>query len=251
MVPLFVFPPRLIALLKWLPNCFFPYNAVFFLSALAWWYWVLPDVAVMKTLAWGWILKLFAVNVVAVFLGFETFELRLYMQRAQGNRFRYNPQWPSEHTYEALRFQNQNVDCMLRFFGTSLPIWTAIQVAILYAYANGFVPWPIFAENPVDLALLAPAVPMIHQAYFYFLHRALHWEPLFKWVHSVHHNSVNPSPLSSLSMHPVEQLGHLGVAFWHIVIPSNPLIAMYQLHYAGFGTIPGHIGFDKIEVTDE
>ena len=91
MVPLFVFPPRLIALLKWLPNYFFSYNVVFFLSALAWWYWVLPDVAVLQTLAWGWILKLFAVNVVAVFLFFGTFELRLYMQPGAGKPVQIGP----------------------------------------------------------------------------------------------------------------------------------------------------------------
>jgi sterol desaturase/sphingolipid hydroxylase (fatty acid hydroxylase superfamily) len=52
-------------------------------------------------------------------------------------------------------------------------------------------------------------------------------------------------------MHPVEQLGYLGVALWHLVIPSNPLLALYQLHYAGFGAIPGHVGFDKIELTED
>ena len=25
------------------------------------------------------------------------------------------------------------------------------------------------------------------------------------------------------------------------------MLALYQLHFAGFGAIPGHIGFDKIE----
>ncbi len=249
--PLFAFPPRLLALLKWLPSYFLPYNIVFFLSALAWWHWVLPDVEGMRTLAWGWILKLFIVNVLAVFLFFGAFEFRLYIQRRQGNRFKYNSQWPSEQKNKAFWFQNQNIDCMLRCFGAALPIWTAIQVAILYAYANGLVPWLSFAENPVYLAVLALVVPIIHETHFFLLHRALHWGPLYRWVHSVHHNSVNPSPFSSLSMHPVELIGYLGVAFWHLVIPSNPLIAMYQLHFAGFGAIPGHVGFDKIEITDE
>jgi sterol desaturase/sphingolipid hydroxylase (fatty acid hydroxylase superfamily) len=51
-------------------------------------------------------------------------------------------------------------------------------------------------------------------------------------------------------MHPVEHLSYIGVALWHLIIPSNPLIALYQLHFAGFGAIPGHIGFDKIEITE-
>jgi sterol desaturase/sphingolipid hydroxylase (fatty acid hydroxylase superfamily) len=139
---------------------------------------------------------------------------------------------------------------MMRVFGTGLPIWTAIEVGILYAYANGDVPWLTFAQNPWWLFALALCVPIIHETHFFILHRTIHFGPLYKWVHSVHHNSVNPSPWSSLSMHPVEQFGYLGVALWHLVIPSNPIIALYQLHFAGFGAIPGHVGFDKVEVTE-
>ncbi len=249
--PVFSFPFDLKAILKWLPHYFLPYNVVFFLSAFAWWYWVLPDAEVMQTLAWGWILQLLVVNVVAVLLFFGAFEFRLYVQRAQGNRFKYDGRWPSEQENKVFWFRSQHIDCMLRTVGSGVPIWTAIQVAILYAYANGLVPWLTFAENPIYLALLVLAVPLIHETHFFLLHRALHWGPLYRWVHSVHHNSINPSPFSSLAMHPVEQFGYLGVAFWHVILPSNPLIAIYQLHFAGFGSIPGHIGFDRVEVTDE
>lgn len=249
--PLFVFPPQPLKLLKWLPHYFLPYNLLWFASALAWWYWVLPEPQVMQVLAWGWILKLFAVNCLAVFLFFGAFELRLYILRAQGNRFKYNGKWPSETRSPAFLFQRQNLDNMIRTFGTGLPIWTAIQVAILWTYANGFVPWLSFADHPVWLAVLALLVPVIHETHFFLLHRAIHWGPLYRHVHSVHHNSVNPSPWSSLSMHPVEQLGYLGVALWHLVLPSNPILALYQLHQAGFGAIPGHVGFDKVEVTED
>jgi sterol desaturase/sphingolipid hydroxylase (fatty acid hydroxylase superfamily) len=110
------------------------------------------------------------------------------------------------------------------------------------------VPWVKLSEHPYYLVALTLLMPIIHETHFFFLHRAIHWGPLYKYVHSVHHNSVNPSPFSSLSMHPVELLGYLGMALWHLVIPSNPILALYQLHRAGFGAIPGHIGFDKIEV---
>ncbi|TIL77383.1 MAG: sterol desaturase family protein, partial [Mesorhizobium sp.] len=224
------------------------YNVLFALSAVAWWHFVLPDAEVMKTLSVGWILRLFLVNCAALLVFFGVFELRLYILRAQGNRFKYNGKWPSEQKSQAFFFENQNLDNMLRTFGTGMPIWTAIEVALLYAYANGYVPWLTVAEHPVYLFCLALVVPIIHETHFFLLHRAIHWPPLYKWVHSVHHNSVNPSPWSSLSMHPVEQLGYLGVALWHLIIPSNPLLALYQLHYAGFGAIPGHVGFDKVEL---
>ena len=171
------------------------------------------------------------------------------MLRAQGRRFKYNGKWPAEQRSKAFFFERQNVDNMMRTFGTGLPIWTAIEVVILHAFATGAVRWLSFAENPWYLGFLALFVPIIHETHFFLLHRAIHCGPLYRWVHSVHHNSVNPSPWSSLSMHPVEQFGYLGVAFWHLVIPSNPILALYQLHFAGFGAIPGHVGFDKVELT--
>jgi sterol desaturase/sphingolipid hydroxylase (fatty acid hydroxylase superfamily) len=35
------------------------------------------------------------------------------------------------------------------------------------------------------------------------------------------------------------------------IIPSNPILPIYQLHYAGFGAVVGHIGFDKIETSEQ
>src|SRR4029077_8625439 len=64
--PVFVLPPRPLAFLKWLPGYFLPWNLLFATSAVAYALFVLPDVEVMKTLAWGWILRLFIVNCVAV-----------------------------------------------------------------------------------------------------------------------------------------------------------------------------------------
>ena len=64
--PVFVLPPKPLAFLKWLPGYFLPWNFMFAASAVAYALFVLPDVEVMKTLAWGWILRLFIVNCIAV-----------------------------------------------------------------------------------------------------------------------------------------------------------------------------------------
>ena len=249
--PVFVWPPRPLAVLKWLPGYFFPYNVLFFLSAMAWWNWVVPPVDVMQTLAWGWVLKLFAVNAVAVFLWYFAFELQLYVRRSQSNRFKYNGKFPSDTPSDVFWFKSQNIDNVLRGFLSGVPLWTAVQVVVLWAFANGYAPWISFAGHPVYLAVLCLVVPVIHEFHFFCIHRLIHTPLLYKWVHSVHHNSVNPSPWSSLSMHPVEHLLYFSTIFYHLIIPSNPIIAIYQLHIAGFGAVPGHVGFDKIEVTDE
>lgn len=249
--PIWYFPPSLKKIVRWLPSYFFPYDIIWIVSAFAWWHFVLPDVETMKTLGFGWIAKLFIVNTLALFAFFGVYEWRLYVKRAQGTRFKYNGKWPSENKSDVFWFRSQNIDSMLRILFHAMPIWTAIAVAILYCYANGLVPWVTWDAHPVYLVCLALLMPILHETHFFLIHRLIHIPFLYKHVHSVHHNSVNPSPYSSLSMHPVELLLYLGMAFWHLIIPSNPVLALYQLHRAGFGAIPGHIGFDKIEVGED
>jgi sterol desaturase/sphingolipid hydroxylase (fatty acid hydroxylase superfamily) len=80
------------------------------------------------------------------------------------------------------------------------------------------------------------------------VHRLIHVPILYKYIHSVHHNSVNPSPWSSLSMHPVEHLLYWSDSLIHLIVPSHPLLFLYNLQITGTGAVVGHIGFDKMEV---
>ena len=49
-------PFSLSKVLRWVPEYLFPWNAFHMVTALLWWYFVVPDVDTMKTLAWGWAL---------------------------------------------------------------------------------------------------------------------------------------------------------------------------------------------------
>ncbi len=51
-------------------------------------------------------------------------------------------------------------------------------------------------------------------------------------------------------MHPVEHALYFATVLYHLVLPSNPILMLYQLHIAGFGAIPGHVEFDKIALGD-
>src|SRR5699024_4469086 len=249
--PVWRLPPQLKKIVRWLPSYFLPYNILFMLTALAWWAWVVPDVETMQTLAWPWILKLFVVNAVAIFVWQFAFDLRLYITRSQVQRFKYNPKFPSDAPSNVYWFNSQKLEGILRTCLSGVPVWTAYQVVVLWLFANGYVPWLQWANNPVYLICLALLVPIIHELHFYAIHRLIHIPILYKYVHSVHHNSVNPSPWSSLSMHTVEHLFYFGTIIWHLILPSNPLIAIYQVNFAAFAAIGGHIGFEKVEVGEE
>jgi len=249
--PIFVFPPKPIAFLKWLPSYFLPWNVLFMGTAAIFWFYLTPETETLKTLAPGWIFAIFARNVLAVFLFYGALELFLYMKRRQATRFKYNPAFPGDTTSDVFWFKSQTIDSMIRTFGSGVPIWTAFEVGMLWAFANGYVPMAHFATNPWWLAAIVLLAPAFHEFHFYLIHRAIHVPLLYKYIHSVHHNSVNPCPWSSLSMHPVEHLLYFSGVLVHLFIYSHPLLALYQLHLAGFGAVVGHIGFDKIEIGEK
>jgi sterol desaturase/sphingolipid hydroxylase (fatty acid hydroxylase superfamily) len=244
--PYWTWPPKPGAVLKWLPGYVFPWNAFHMATALAYWYLVVPDVEAMRTLSLNWALRLYAVNAAAIFVMYGAIELFFYVRRKQGTQFKYSGRFPADHPSGVFWFKSQNLDNALRCFLISIPLWTLVEVVFLWCFATGAVPWLRWADHPVYLAVLTFFAPMLHEAHFFAIHRLIHSPLLYKWVHAVHHNSVNPSPWSSLSMHPVEAFIYHAVAFWHLVIPSNPILALFQLHLAGFGAINGHIGFDHL-----
>jgi sterol desaturase/sphingolipid hydroxylase (fatty acid hydroxylase superfamily) len=249
--PLFVFPPRPLQFLKWLPGYFLPWNLMFMAIAAVFWFYLTPEIATMKTLAAGWILYLLVRNSLLILVIYGALELRLYIMRGQGTHFKYNGKFPSEQPSDVFMFKSQNIDNAIRTFATGVPIWTAYEVLGLWAYANGIGPWATFAEHPYWLAIFGLVLPIYHELHFYCIHRLIHVPVLYKYIHSVHHNSVNPSPWSSLSMHPIEHLLYWSDSLIHLILPSHPLLLLYGLQITGTGAVVGHVGFDKIEVGSE
>ncbi len=243
-------PFSLPKVLAWIPGYLWPWNAFHMATALLWWFFVVPDVETLKSLSWGWALWLYAVNAAAIFVFYGAIELFWYVKKKQGTRFKYNHKFPAESPSDVFWFKSQNIDNFLRSFFISIPLWTLVEVLILWAFANSWATWLPWTDNWLWLVVLTLISPAIHEVHFFCIHRLIHVPVLYKWVHSVHHNSINPSPWSSLSMHPVEGFLYHAVAFWHLIIPSNPIVALFQLHGAGFGAVNGHIGFDKLELTE-
>jgi sterol desaturase/sphingolipid hydroxylase (fatty acid hydroxylase superfamily) len=249
--PLFVFPPQPLNFLKWLPAYFFPWNIMFMALAAAFWFYLTPSAETMKTLSPGWIVYLLARNSLLVLVIYGALELRLYKRRAQGGHFKYNGKFPADQPSDVFMFKSQNIDNMIRTFASGVPIWTAYEVFGLWSYANGWGPWTTFSEHPWWLVAFALVLPIYHEFHFYCIHRLIHVPILYKHIHFVHHNSVNPSPWSSLSMHPIEHLLYWSDSLIHLVLPSHPLLLLYNLQITGTGAVVGHVGFDKIEVGND
>ncbi len=86
---------------------------------------------------------------------------------------------------------------------------------------------------------------LIHDAYFYWTHRFMHWKKIFKHVHLVHHRSTNPTPWAAFSFHPLEAIIEAGivplVAFLYPIHAGALLIFLF---YMTALNVLGHLGYE-------
>ena len=251
--PLLAWPVQPLAILKWLfgyPGYILPWNFFYALVAIAVWFWATPSLETMSNLEPGWIALIFARNLLLAFMVYGFLHLRLYMQRAQGGLFKFNSRW-LDTDHPAFLFRNQTIDNMIWTLASAVPIWTAYEAATLWAYANGIIPYLDPAAHPFAFIAIMLLIPLFRELHFYCVHRLIHWPPLYRSVHRLHHFNVNPGPWSGLAMHPVEHLLYFSGVLINWIVPMHPIHAVFQLLHAGISPAQGHTGFDKLVLSDD
>jgi sterol desaturase/sphingolipid hydroxylase (fatty acid hydroxylase superfamily) len=246
--PVFVWPPQPVAFIKWFfgyPGYLFPWNLGYALTAVATWSFLTPDMIRMTHLEFGWISTVFAVNLVLVSAITSLWHLPLYFHKSQGVAFKYSGRWLASRSQFFL-FRNQLLDNMFWTIASAVPIWTAYEVLTLWAQANRIIPYVDWRTHPVYCLLLMCFIPLFHEVHFYMVHRLIHWQPLYRYIHSLHHKNVNPGPWSGLSMHPVEHLLYFSGVLLHWIVPSNPVHVIYHMQVAALSPSVGHCGFEKV-----
>ncbi len=86
---------------------------------------------------------------------------------------------------------------------------------------------------------------LIDDAWFYWMHRLLHHPKIYKYVHAVHHKSIDVTPYTSVSFHAVEPFL---LTIW--ILPAAFIFPMY-MHalavlqvYGLLDNIKSHIGYE-------
>lgn len=96
-----------------------------------------------------------------------------------------------------------------------LEIFYSVVSSVVFALAGGLIAtgwdrgWTKMYFQPAQygwtyLVLSLPLLMFLHDTYFYFTHRLLHWRWFFRHWHRVHHLSRNPTPWAAFSFHPGE-----------------------------------------------
>jgi sterol desaturase/sphingolipid hydroxylase (fatty acid hydroxylase superfamily) len=244
--PIFVWPPRPKALVKWAlsyPGFLWPWNAIYLLITVVTWFYCQPALTRCAELRWDWIAQMLLRNLVLIWLVAGGWHLLLYTFKAQGTERKYDSRWLRTGDRN-FTFKNQLGDNIFWSCVSGVPIWTAYEVWYMWAAANGRVPLITWNEQPAYFAAWLCAIPFWREFHFYWIHRAIHWKPLYKYVHYLHHKNVNPGPWSGLAMHPVEHLFYFSVVLIHWIVPSHPIHFLFNAQHTALTPAGGHHGFE-------
>ncbi len=241
----FVWPPQIHSIAKWLPKYLFPWGVLYAGLALFLWTYLTPSVERLEKLSIDWVALIFLRNVGLIILIVGAQHYWLYRRRAQGTNFKFNRNWP-DGVHPGFTFGTQLRDNLFWTFCFGIPIWTVWEVTTLWLYANGYVAGLDPSSNPIWFVCLWFFVPLLHEFHFFCVHRLIHWPPLYRNVHKVHHRNINPGPWSGISMHPFEHLIYFSGFLIYWIVPAHPLHFMHLSLMAGLSPAQGHTGFDRV-----
>jgi sterol desaturase/sphingolipid hydroxylase (fatty acid hydroxylase superfamily) len=165
------------------------------------------------------------------YLLFYVFFRRKALRRKIQSAFPKSADLRREISYSLLSF--------VVFCGAGLLAITFHRLGWAHFYSKiGRHGWPYLWFSVVALIFM-------HDTWFYWTHRLMHWKPLFPIFHRVHHLSHNPTPWASFSFHPLEAL--IQAIFFPLailILPVHPLAAGIWLGYMTFMNVMGHLGFE-------
>ncbi len=244
--PLWERPFKLKAFLKYLfgwGGYLWPRNAMYVGLAVFTWYVLQPGLQVTDTFQPGWMLFMLVRNIALMWIIAGGYHLFLYTFKVMGKNRKYNPNW-QEKNAKRFMFNNQVADNMFWSTVSGGLIWTGYEILYMWAAGNGVVPLITWTQSPGWFIAWFLIIPFFRESHFYFIHRLIHWKPLYKKVHFIHHKNPNPGPWTGLSMHPVEHLLYFSTVLIHFIVPSHPIHFLYNSQLTALTPAGGHDGFE-------
>ena len=167
--------------------------AIFLISALAWFF-TEPALSRCVEFKWDWLLQIWVRNLALTWLVYGGYHLYFYMLKGEGTAGKYDVRWPARDISMFL-FNDQVYDNIFWTSGVAVLIWTANEAVGVWLFANHYIPYMTWEGHKVWFIVWIVAVPLWRGFHFYWVHRAIHWKPIYKYVHYLHHKNVNPNTM--------------------------------------------------------
>lgn len=132
---------------------------------------------------------------------------------------------------------------------TTLLVFAAISTFVFFCFRHGY------SSLTTERSILDPSawgyhafsiavLMLLHDTYFYWVHRLMHTKLLYRTVHKEHHDSVAPTPWATYSNTTWEVL--MNCALWPLcfTIPVHPAIVISLVQLENIYNTFGHLGFE-------
>jgi sterol desaturase/sphingolipid hydroxylase (fatty acid hydroxylase superfamily) len=250
--PLFAWPPNPRAVLNWYRGAWLQITAltVCLIAALLLYWVALPSFETMQSFAFGWVFRIWLMNIIAQTVLAGGLHWWLYMRKGQGMQKKFDRRDLTRDN-GVFTFNNQVLDNIWWTLGSAMTVATAYQCLIFWIMANGWVASVNFVDNPVWSMIWLGFIPMWSGLHFYWTHRLEHSPRLYKHVHAVHHRNVNTGPWSGISNHWFENLLYFTTYFIHLIVPSHPFHLLFHAMFQQLSPVMSHSGFERLIVQDE
>jgi Delta7-sterol 5-desaturase len=124
-------------------------------------------------------------------------------------------------------------------------VYVLVTFGVIWARNNGVLQ-PITGSQGMatDLMLLGGLI-LAHDAYFYWMHRALHTPLLYKTFHHAHHRSITPTPFAAYSFSIPEAFAEaMIVVIWAFFVSTPGWVLFAFLAFQITRNAMGHAGVE-------
>jgi lathosterol oxidase len=187
------------------------------------------------------------------FAGFFTF-IVVFGYFLPAGQFYYSYYIHHDPAHDKLRIQERQpmpgqIRREIRLSLITVAIWAVMSTVLFELYKSGqtaiylhISDYPVW-YLPVSFVLCV----FLHDTYFYWMHRFMHWRAVFKYFHLDHHRSIAPTPWAIYAFNPLEAiLQFMGIMLLVIFLPLRPLILLGFLSYDTLVNTAGHTGFEIV-----
>lgn len=159
------------------------------------------------------------------------------LRRRQGFQRKIQQRWPRRADYQ------REIGYSFLTFG----VFAAVAVIVLTDPVRSHTQiygdlslhgWPYFLFSLV-------LVLLIHDAYFYWMHRLMHQPKIYRLVHLTHHRSTNPTPWAAFAFHPLEAVAEAGIiVFIAFLFPVHSGVILLFVLLMTIYNVYGHLGWE-------
>jgi sterol desaturase/sphingolipid hydroxylase (fatty acid hydroxylase superfamily) len=167
------------------------------------------------------------------------FYFRYYVRKVAGPEYRIQDRQPTRG----------QIWREIRMSLVSIAIFSLLATVLLHLYRAGWtqVYWDIHTYPLYYLPSSLMLCLVLHDTYFYWSHRFMHWRPIFKYSHAGHHRSVTPTPWAIFAFQlPEAILQGTAIVVLIVLLPLHPGVILAFLWLDTMMNIAGHSGFELV-----